>query len=81
MKNKSSLYQQASQVSGSGRLQSQTEDKQEALKKTKSKSLASVPIHYFDLHKELKDTNKTNLDFSNYILEALREKLARDGVL
>lgn len=81
MKNKASLYQQASQVSGSGRLQSQTEDKQEALRKTKSKSLAAVPTHYFDLHKELRDTNKTNLDFSNYILEALREKLEKDGVL
>ncbi|ENZ9039141.1 chaperonin, partial [Klebsiella pneumoniae] len=24
-------------------------------------------------------TNKTNLDFSNYIMEALREKLEREG--
>ncbi|HFQ5986565.1 TPA: chaperonin, partial [Yersinia enterocolitica] len=30
---------------------------------------------------KLRDTNKTNLDFANYIMEALREKLERDGSL
>lgn len=78
MKNKTSLYEQASQVSGSGRLQSQVESND---RQTKSKSLKAVPVIYFDLHKSLRDSNKTNLDFSNYILEALREKLAKDGVL
>lgn len=81
MKNKSSLYEQASQVTGSARLNSQNEEQQDTARLTKSKSLKAVPVHYFELHKGLRDTNKTNLDFSNYIVEALREKLERDGAL
>ena len=45
---------------------------------TKSKHLKAVPIHYFDMHKSLKNENKTSLDFSAYIIEAIREKLDRD---
>ncbi|KYN82225.1 hypothetical protein ATY36_13640 [Vibrio cidicii] len=49
--------------------------------KTKSKSLRAVPANFFDKHAELKAAGKTSLDFSAYIIEALREKLERDGAL
>lgn len=50
-------------------------------KKARPKNLRAVPEIYFDAHEMLKSTNKTSLDFSAYILEALREKLERDGGL
>lgn len=48
---------------------------------TKPKNLKSVPVSFFDKHKELRENGKTSLDFSAYIIEALREKLEKDGAL
>lgn len=48
---------------------------------TKAKHLKAVPTSYFDKHKEVKDAGKTSLDFSAYIIEAIREKLERDGAM
>lgn len=45
---------------------------------TKPKHLKAVPINYFETHKALKNEHKTSLDFSAYIIEAIREKLDRD---
>lgn len=45
---------------------------------TRAKHLKAVPAAYFDDHKELKKAGKTSLDFTSYILEALREKLETD---
>lgn len=47
----------------------------------KAKNLRAVPVTYFDAHARLKSSSKTSLDFSAYILEAIREKLERDGAL
>lgn len=49
--------------------------------RTKAKNLKAIPVSYFDAHAELKATSKTSLDFSSYIIEAIREKLERDGAL
>ena len=49
--------------------------------KTKAKNLRAIPVTYFEAHANLKATAKTSLDFSSYILEALREKLERDGAI
>lgn len=49
--------------------------------KSRSKNLRAVPETYFEAHAQLKALNKTSLDFSAYILEALREKLENDGAL
>ncbi|EPP5712231.1 hypothetical protein ACUT54_003306 [Vibrio cholerae] len=49
--------------------------------KTKPKHLKSVPVAYFQKHEELKTNGGTSLDFTSYIIEALREKLERDGAL
>lgn len=49
--------------------------------KARSKNLRAVPETYFEAHAQLKASNKTSLDFSAYILEALREKLENDGAL
>lgn len=49
--------------------------------KARSKNLRAVPESYFEAHAQLKASNKTSLDFSAYILEALREKLESDGAL
>ena len=45
------------------------------------KQLGAVPVSYVDAHAKLKADRKTSLDFSNYVYEALREKLERDGAL
>lgn len=55
--------------------------KQVAKSKARSKNLRAVPETYFEAHAQLKASNKTSLDFSAYILEALREKLENDGAL
>ncbi|EPW7384759.1 TPA: hypothetical protein ACMD15_003419 [Vibrio cholerae] len=49
--------------------------------KTKPKHLKAVPATYFKKHEELKTNGRTSLDFTSYIIEALREKLERDGAL
>lgn len=49
--------------------------------KTKAKNLKAIPLSYFEAHADLKAASKTSLDFSSYIIEAIREKLERDGAL
>ncbi|HBV9421523.1 TPA: molecular chaperone GroEL [Klebsiella pneumoniae] len=49
--------------------------------KTKAKNLKAIPLSYFEAHAELKFSSKTSLDFSSYIIEAIREKLERDGAI
>lgn len=49
--------------------------------KSRSKNLRAVPETYFEAHASLKAANKTSLDFSSYILEAIRAKLESDGAL
>ncbi|EBS3321026.1 TPA: molecular chaperone GroEL [Salmonella enterica] len=49
--------------------------------RTKAKNLKAIPVTYFEAHDELKATCKTSLDFSSYIIEAIREKLERDGAI
>lgn len=84
---KKSLYQTAMEsVGGDSRLQvrNEVEDNGEtAIRKrvVRTKTLKAIPASYFDAHRTLRDNNKTILDFSNYIMEALREKLERDGAL
>ena len=46
---------------------------------TKAKHLKNIPMSYFNDYKKLKATGKSSLDFSAYIIEALREKLERDN--
>ncbi|MYM61599.1 hypothetical protein GTG28_20575 [Vibrio sp. OCN044] len=47
----------------------------------KPKLLNAMPTAYFEAHKQLKKDGGTSLDFSQYIYEATREKLERDGKL
>ncbi len=49
--------------------------------KTKAKNLKAIPVSYFEAHSDLKSSSKTSLDFSSYIIEAIREKLERDGAI
>lgn len=46
---------------------------------TKAKHIKNMPISFFEDHAKLKNEGKTCLDFSSYILEAVREKLKRDN--
>ena len=48
---------------------------------TRAKNLKAMPESYFEAHKKLKAQGKTSLDFSAYIIEALRGNLERDGAL
>nr|WP_275234103.1 chaperonin [Pantoea ananatis] len=47
----------------------------------RTKTLKAIPVSYFEAHQKLRDSNGTILDFSNYIMEALREKLEKDGAI
>ncbi len=47
----------------------------------KPKHLNAMPASYFEAHKQGKTQGITSLDFSQYIYEAVREKLQRDGLL
>lgn len=50
-------------------------------REVRTKTLKAIPATYFAAHQELRKSNKTVLDFSSYIMEALREKFERDGAL
>ncbi|WP_342446925.1 chaperonin [Escherichia coli] len=52
-----------------------------AKREVRTKTLKAIPASYFEAHQALRDSNKTVLDFSSYIMEALREKFERDGAL
>ena len=40
-----------------------------------------MPSAFFDAHENLVNRGETTLDFSNYIVEAVREKLKRDEAI
>ncbi|MEL7630898.1 molecular chaperone GroEL [Pectobacterium aroidearum] len=65
---------------GDAEKQNQVPDRPEPTK-TKAKNLKAIPVSYFEAHADLKTTSKTSLDFSSYIIEAIREKLERDGAI
>lgn len=47
----------------------------------KSKTIKTIPSNYFTAHENLKSSGKTGLLLTAYMIEALREKLERDGAL
>ena len=47
----------------------------------KSKTIKTIPSNYFTAHDKLKSSGKTGLLLTAYMIEALREKLERDGAL
>ena len=49
-----------------------------ATTQTKSKLLNKFPVALENRHKKLKENGTTTLNLSQYILEAVREKLERD---
>ncbi|UIN02625.1 chaperonin [Yersinia ruckeri] len=82
MKNKKSLFDVASTVGNDALLQvAEQQPAAATTRAVRTKTLKAIPETFFAAHKKLRDTNKTNLDFSNYIMEALREKLERDGAI
>lgn len=82
MKNKKAIFDVASTVGNDALLQVTEQTKTvPAVRAVRTKTLKAIPETFFTAHKTLRDTNKTNLDFSNYIMEALREKLERDGAI
>lgn len=50
-------------------------------REVRTKTLKAIPVTYFEAHQKLRNTNRTILDFSSYIMEAVREKLEKDGAL
>lgn len=44
----------------------------------RSKLLRSVPADFFDRHEALRKAGLTTLDFSSFIVEAIREKLEQN---
>lgn len=83
-KNKASLYAHvaAEQVGEGAMLKVNTPtDAVPVKREVRTKTLKAIPATYFEAHQTLRDTNRTILDFSSYIMEALREKLEKDGAL
>lgn len=83
-RNKASLYQAvADEQIGDAMLKVNTPAPADAPAKreVRTKTLKAIPASYFDAHQALRDSNRTVLDFSSYIMEALREKFERDGAL
>lgn len=58
-----------------------TEAKPQSAAVTKKKLLNAMPVAYEDAHKKAKQAGLTGLDFSQYIYEALREKLKKDNLI
>lgn len=82
MKDKKSIYDVVSNVGNNALLQvTDKEPKTSTIRAVRTKTLKAIPETFFTAHQMLRDTNKTNLDFSNYIMEALREKLEKDGAI
>lgn len=79
MKSKKSLFDAAQNIGNEALLQ--VNNAVPAKRTVRTKTLKAIPTTYFEAHQKLRDTNKTNLDFSNYIMEALREKLEREGAI
>lgn len=79
MKNKKSIYDVASALGEDAPLQ--VTKTQSEVRQVKTKTLKAIPLAYFDAHQKLRSENKTGLDFSNYIIEAIREKLEKDGAI
>lgn len=52
-----------------------------AVATTKPKHLNAMPTAFFKAHMEGKAKGVTSLDFSQYIYEAVREKLQRDQMI
>ncbi|BCL74210.1 hypothetical protein GA069_14955 [Vibrio parahaemolyticus] len=50
-------------------------------RQVRQKKLNNVPASYFDIHKELKASGFTTLNFEAYIMEAIREKFQRDNAI
>ncbi len=47
----------------------------------RTKTIKTIPSNYFTAHEQLKKQGKTGLLLTAYMIEALREKLERDGAL
>lgn len=47
----------------------------------RQKKLNNVPISYFEIHKSLKASGLTTLNFEAYIMEAIREKFQKDNAI
>ncbi len=47
----------------------------------RSKTLKNIPSNYFDAHEKIKESGKTPLLLTAYMIVALQEKLERDGAL
>lgn len=85
-KNKQSLYDLVAQeeIGDEAKLKVNTPAPVESLpakREVRTKTLKAIPVTYFEAHQSLRDNNRTILDFSSYIMEAVREKLEKDGAL
>ncbi len=77
--NKADIYKHAATVGNDAPLQ--TKPKKEDVKATCRKDIRTMPVAYVEAYEQLKADNKTGLNLTAYILEALREKLERDGAI
>lgn len=68
----------AMEAAGNNAALSENDDQEVTLR---TKTIKTIPSNYFDAHTTLKKSGKTGLLLTAYMIEALREKLERDGAL
>lgn len=72
------IFSAAASLGSEAQLKTNTVSEKKA---SRPKNLKAVPEQYFESHLKLVNSNKTTLSMTAYIIEALREKLERDGAL
>ncbi|MFZ3491347.1 hypothetical protein [Vibrio harveyi] len=78
---KKGFFDKLETTESSAALKEQPKKENVAVVIVKPKLLNAMPVAFFDAHKKAKSGGVTSLDFSQYIYEAVREKLQKDGLI
>lgn len=68
-------------IGSSSKVVERQDQKKEVVDGYKAKHITTMPAAFFVAHKDLKKSGGTTGTFTAYIIEAVREKLRRDGAI
>ncbi|MCR9998711.1 hypothetical protein NB620_00330 [Vibrio alginolyticus] len=78
---KKGFFDKLESTESNAALKEQSKKETAVVSTTKPKHLNAMPVVFFEAHKKGKNGGVTSLDFSQYIYEAVREKLQRDRLI
>lgn len=78
---KKNFFDKLEQTETSAALKEQPKEDKAIVALTKPKHLNAMPVVFFNAHQKGRNEGVTSLDFSQYIYEAVREKLQKDGLV